>query len=102
MELSSSPRAKWFRFAKRPFSAHELACDLNPIDSIFLILRRVGVGTRIDPTLLAEFPRRQNLATYLAAASHDLCGKPIPAPLNCHSAGRGTSVPTGNTDLTPL
>src|SRR5215469_8101476 len=27
-----------------------------------------------------------------------LCGKPIPAPLKCHSAGRGTSVPTENTD----
>ena len=76
--------------------------DLSPFDSIFLILRRVGVCTRIDPTLLAEFPRRQNLTTYLAAALHHLCGKPIPAPLNCHSAGRGTSVPTGNTDLTPL
>src|SRR6516162_6298485 len=32
--------------------------DLSPFDSIFLILRRVGVCTRIDPTLLlAGFPR---------------------------------------------
>jgi hypothetical protein len=30
-------------------------CDLNPFDSIFLILRRVGVGARVVPTLLPEF-----------------------------------------------
>src|SRR5215469_7642229 len=40
----------------------------------------------------------RTLARYLAFALHDLCGKPIPAPLKCHSVGRGTSVPTGNTD----
>src|SRR5215472_5351552 len=36
--------------------------------------------------------------TYLASALHALCGEPIPAPLKCRSVGRGTSVPTGNTD----
>src|SRR5215472_16942936 len=38
------------------------------------------------------------LTTYLPCAFRDLCGKPIPAPLKCHSAGRGTSVPSGHTD----
>ena len=38
------------------------------------------------------------LGRYLAAALHDLCGKPIPALLECHSVGTGTSVPTENTD----
>ena len=28
----------------------------------------------------------------------DLRGTPIPAPSECHGVGRGTSVPTGNTD----
>jgi len=44
---------------------------------MFLILRRVGI----------ESPEGKTLATYLAAALHDLCGKPIHAPLKCHSAG---------------
>jgi hypothetical protein len=39
----------------------------------------------------------RTLATHLASALHDLCGKPIPAPLKSHSVGRGTSVPTENT-----
>jgi hypothetical protein len=66
---------------------------------IFLILRRVGAGTKIVPTLLPEAPRRgRTLATYLASALRDLCGKPIPAPLKCHSVDRGTSVPNENTD----
>ncbi len=30
--------------------------DLNPFDSILLILRRVGVGARVVRTLLPEFP----------------------------------------------
>jgi len=30
--------------------------DLNPFDSILLILRRVGVGARVVPTLLPELP----------------------------------------------
>ena len=29
-------------------------CDLNPFDSVFLILRRVGVGTKVVRTLLPE------------------------------------------------
>jgi hypothetical protein len=36
---------------------------------IFLILRRVGVGTKIVPTLLLELPPEgRTLATYLASA----------------------------------
>jgi len=57
-------------------------CDLNPFDSVFLILRRVGVGT--GPSC----PEGRILGTHLASALHDLCGKPIPAPLKCHSVGR--------------
>src|SRR5215472_3259912 len=65
--------------------------------SIFLILRRVVSAPGLLPT--PEFsPEGRTLATYLASAEHDLCGKPIPPPLKCHSAGIGTSVPTGNTD----
>ena len=42
------------------------------------------------------------LGTYLASALHDLCGKPIPVRLKGHSADRGTSVPTGNTEAWTL
>jgi hypothetical protein len=38
-----------------PFNLTPLG-DLNPFDSVFLILRRVGVGTGVVPTLLPEFP----------------------------------------------
>src|SRR5215472_4517135 len=55
---------------------------------------RTGVKPGIPPVPL----KGRTLATYLPSASHDLSGKPIPAPLKCHSAGRGTSVPTENTD----
>jgi hypothetical protein len=74
-------------------------CDLNPFDSVFLILRRVGGGTKVVPAPLREFPcspEGRTFATDLASALHDRCGKPIPALLKGHSAG-GTSVPTGNT-----
>ena len=30
--------------------------DLDPFDSVFLILRRVGVGTKVVPTPLPELP----------------------------------------------
>src|SRR2546429_1542113 len=44
-------------------------CDLNPFDSVFLILRRVGVGT--GPSC----PEGRILGTHLASALHDLCGR---------------------------
>ena len=105
--FSTGPRDYVGLFAKSLFFAaragvvkpRQPLCHLNPFDSIFLILRRVGVGARVVSTLLPEFPPRVKAsATYLASALRDLCGKPIPAPLRCHSVGRGTSVPTGNTD----
>ena len=36
--------------------------DLNPFDSLLLILRRVGVGARVVPTLLPELPPRVSLS----------------------------------------
>jgi len=57
------------RFAKSPFlGPHELACDLKPFGSIFLILRRVGVGTRAVPTCFPSSPEGKTLATYLPSA----------------------------------
>ena len=56
------------------------------------------VGTRLFRPCFQSSPVGRTLATYLPSGLHDLCGKPIPAPLKCHSAGRGTSVPTGNTE----
>jgi hypothetical protein len=55
-----------------------------------------GKWSTFQPT--SQVAEGTTLATYLASALYDLCGKPIPAPLKCHSAGRGTSVPTENTD----
>src|SRR5437667_12023028 len=46
------------------------------------------VGTRLFPLCFPSSPDGRTLATYLASALHDLCGKPIPAPLKCHSVGR--------------
>jgi hypothetical protein len=37
-------------------------CDINPFDTIFLILRRVGVGSRVVPALLPELPPRVSLS----------------------------------------
>src|SRR5215472_12554660 len=56
------------------------------------------VGARAVPARFLSSPEGRTLATYLTSALHELCGKPIPAPLQCHSVGRGTSVPIGNTD----
>jgi len=39
----------------------QLLCDLSSFDSVFLILGRVRVGTRVFPTLLREFPPRVEL-----------------------------------------
>jgi hypothetical protein len=36
-------------------------CDLNPFESIFLILQRVGVGARVVPAPLPELPLRASL-----------------------------------------
>jgi hypothetical protein len=36
--------------------------DLNPFDSTFLILRRVGVSTGVVPTLFLELPPRVDLS----------------------------------------
>jgi hypothetical protein len=38
------------------FFAPVLACELSVFDSIFLILGRVGGGTKVVPSLLPELP----------------------------------------------
>ena len=61
--LKALELARWVRsqnqsfFAARAGVAKPLQplCALNPCDSVFLILRRVGVGTRVVPILLPEF-----------------------------------------------
>jgi hypothetical protein len=75
-----------------------LYATLNPFDSVFLILGRVVSAPGCSHPPSRAPPEGRTLATYLASALHDVCGKPIPAPLKCHSAGRGTSVSTENTD----
>ena len=71
-------------------------CDLNPFDSIFLILRRVVSAPRLFPRCFPSSAEGKALATYLPTALHDLCRKPIPAPLKCHSVGRGATAPAAS------
>src|SRR5215472_16372852 len=91
--LAPADRAK-----KRIGQGHEIFIGSNSWfggQRVFgLTHSRTGVKPGIPPVPL----KGRTLATYLPSASHDLSGKPIPAPLKCHSAGRGTSVPTENTD----
>ena len=94
----------WFG-GQRAFGLTHNRTGVNPG-----ILPISGCAAEALPTSPSRIPQRRALscsalasrvpvegrtfARYLPSALHDLCGRPIPAPLKCHSVGRGTSVPT--------
>jgi len=78
------------------FSPHKLdvvvkprqpLCDLNPFDSVFLIIRRNPAGcvaTSVVPTLLRELPRGQNLSDMPFTTFAEAYSRSVKVPQRWH------------------
>src|SRR5215469_8914170 len=97
----------------QPFGGRQVGCQPKnllsrsrrsgrPVKNSALLSHRTVVLYRTTVLLSSDNPRagRTGCRRLVAEASalHDLRGTTIPAQLKCHSVGRGTTVPTGNSD----